>query len=139
MLPVAALALLAAPVAPARAQALKPVAVVSIASIKENLTDISYLARIAGMEDAGKTAMFVGNAFTSGIDKTKPIGLYVVPQAGDFHGVAFVPVSDLKVLLEVNKESIGTPKDVGNGILEIGAQGRTAFIKEQAGWAFVTE
>jgi hypothetical protein len=138
VLPVAALVLLAA--APtARAQAVKPVAIVSIASIKENLADVNYLARIAGMEDAGKSAMFFGNALTAGINKEQPIGLFVVPAAGDFHGVAFVPVSDLKILLEVHKEQIGTPKDVGNGILEIGAQGRTAYIKEQAGWAFVAE
>ncbi len=138
VLPLAALAALAAPLASARAQ-LKPVAVVSIASIKENLSDVAYLARVAGMEDAGRSAMFFGNALTAGIDKEKPLGLFVVPQAGDFHGVAFVPVSDLKVLLEVHKEQIGTPKDVGNGILEIGAQGRTAYVKEQAGWAFVAE
>ena len=137
MLPLAAIVLLAAPLA-ALAQ-VKPVAVVSIASIKENLADVAYLSRIAGMEDAGKSAMFFGNALTAGIDKNKPIGLYVVPEAGDFHGVAFVPVSDLKVLLEVHKEQIGTPKDVGNGILEISGQGRTAYIKEQTGWAFVAE
>lgn len=137
-LPLAALVLLAAPLA-ARAQAVKPVVVVSIASIKENLTDVAYLTRVAGMEDAGKSAMFFGNALTAGINKDQPIGMYIVPVAGDFHGVAFVPVSDLKVLLEVHKDQIGTPKDVGNGILEIGAQGRTAFIKEQTGWAFVAE
>lgn len=136
VLPLAALALLA-PLA-ALAQTIKPVAVVSIASIKENLADVAYLTRIAGMEDAGKSAMFFGNALTAGVNKDQPIGLYVVPKAGDFHGVAFLPVSDLKVLLEVHKEQIGTPKDVGNGILEIGAQGKTAFIKEQGGWAFVT-
>ena len=44
-------------------------------------------------------SIIFGNAFTTGIDNTKPIGLYVVPEAGDFHGVAFIPVSDLKVLL----------------------------------------
>lgn len=137
--PALALALLAAPLAAVWAQTVKPVAVVSIASVKENLADVAYLSGIAGMADAGKSAMFFGNAFTAGIDKTRPIGLYVVPEAGDFHGVAFVPVSDLKVLLEVHKETIGTPKDVGNNILEIGAMGRTAFIKEQAGWAFVAE
>lgn len=138
LVPAAALAILVLPLAAARAQSLKPVAVVSFASVKENLADVGYLTRAAGMEDAGKSAMFFANAMTAGIDKERPSGLYVVPQSGDFHAVAFIPVSDLKVLLEVQKEILGEPKDVGNGILEVG-KGRTAYIKEQAGWAFAAE
>jgi len=131
-------ALLAAPVASAWAQNLKPVAVVSVTSIKENLDDLEYLTRTAGMEDTGKSAKFFANALTSGIDKARPIGLYVLAKDGDFPAVAFIPVTDLKVLLEVQKEYLGTPKDVGNGILEIGTD-RTAFIKEQSGWVFAAE
>jgi hypothetical protein len=131
-------ALLAAPLAAARAQNLKPVAVVSVTSIKENLDDVGYLTRTAGMEDTGKSAMFFASALTAGIDKARPIGLYLLAKDGDFPAVAFIPVTDLKVLLEVQKEYVGTPKDVGNGILEIGT-GRTAFIKEQSGWVFAAE
>lgn len=139
VLPVAVLiGLVLAPLAAASAQALKPVAVVSIASINENLGDLEFLARTAGMEDAGKSVNFFARALTAGIDKSRPMGLYVLPEGRDFHAVAFIPVSDLKVLLEVQKEYVGTPKDVGNGILEIGAD-RTAYLKEQAGWAFVAE
>jgi hypothetical protein len=136
LLPLAvAAAVLVAPLA-ALAQAPKPVAIVSIASVKEQLADVGYLTRTAGMEDAGKSAMFFANALTAGLEKEKPIGLYVVPQPGDLHAIAFLPVRDLKTLLEVQKEYLGTPKDVGNGILEIGTD-RKAFLKEQAGWAFV--
>lgn len=136
--PLALVALLVLPLAAAVAQDLKPVAVVSFASVKENLADISYLTRIAGMEDTGTTAMLFGNALTAGIDKGRPGGLYIVPQAGDFHAVAFLPIADLKLLLQVHKEQVGEPKDVGEGILEIGTD-RTAYVKEQNGWAFVAE
>jgi hypothetical protein len=137
LLPVALAALLIAPLA-AVAQTIKPVAIVSVASIKENLADAGYLTRTAGMEDAGKSAMFFANALTAGIDKEKPMGLFILPQTGgDFPAVAFLPVKDLKVLLEVQKEYLGTPKEVGNGILEVGAgTGRTSYIKEQSGWVF---
>lgn len=137
LLPLVALALVAAPVV-ALAQNVKPVAVVSIASVEENLADIGYITRVAGMEDTGKTAMLFGNALTAGIDKTRPAGLYVVPAAGDFHAVAFIPVSNLKLLLEVHKEQVGEPEDVGGSILKIGTD-RTAYIKEVGGWAFVAE
>lgn len=116
----------------------KPVAILSVASIKENLADFGYLSRVAGMDDAGKSALFFASALTAGLDKERPIGMVIVPKGGDFHGIAFVPVSDLKVLLEVQKEYLGTPKDVGDGILEIGTD-KKAFLKERAGWAFVSE
>jgi hypothetical protein len=139
LLPLVALALLVAP-AVAWAQNFKPVAVVSIASIKETLADIGYVTKAAGMEDAGKSAAFFASALTTGIDKDKPLGLYVVPKAGDFHAVAFIPLepNGLSTILKVHKEQVGEPKDAGNGILEIGTD-RTAFVREQGNWAFVAE
>lgn len=122
----------------AQAQELKPVAVVSLASVEETLADVGYLTTVAGMEDAGKTARLFGSALTAGMDKKRPAGLYVVPKDGDFHAIAFIPVSDLKQLLELHKEYIGEPRDAGGGILEVGID-RSAFIKEQGGWAFVAE
>lgn len=136
--PAVTAALVVAPLATALAQTLKPVAVVSVASVSENLADVGYITRVAGQEDVGKTAMLFGNALTAGIDKSRPIGMYVVPQAGDFHAVAFVPVANLKLLLEVHKEQIGEPEDVGGNILKIGMD-RTAYVKEVGGWAFVAE
>jgi hypothetical protein len=138
LLPLLGLALFAAPLASAVAQDLKPVAIVSIASVEKNLADIVYLTRIVGMEDTGKTAMLFGNALTAGMDKTRPSGLFVVPAGKEFHAVAFLPVTDLKLLLEVHKEQVGEPKDVGGSILEIGTD-QKAFVKEQNGWAFLAE
>src|SRR6188474_2227140 len=106
--------------APARAQAAKPVAILSLASIRESLNDAGYLTRAAGMEDAGKTSLIIASGLVSGIDKTRPLGMYVLPKGDNFHGIAFLPITDLKMLLEIHKEYLGTPKDVGDGILEIG-------------------
>jgi hypothetical protein len=138
LLPLLGLALCTAPLASATAQDLKPVAIVSIASVERNLADIVYLTRIVGMEDSGKTAMLFGNALTAGMDKTRPSGLLVVPAGNNFHAVAFLPVTDLKLLLEVHKEQVGEPKDVGGSVLEIGTD-QKAFVKEQNGWAFLAE
>jgi hypothetical protein len=132
------LAALAAPLPPLAAQNVKPVAVVSIANVERNLADIVYLTQIVGMEDTGKTAQLFGNALTAGMDKTRPSGLLILPSGTDFQAVAFIPVTNLKLLLEVHKEQVGEPKDIGGSILEIGTD-RKAFIKEQAGWAFVAE
>jgi hypothetical protein len=123
------------------AQAPKPVVVVSVASLEKNVTDITYACRLAGAEDAGKSIAFFANALSAGIDRQRPAGLYVVPKAGDFHAVAFVPLDKdgLKTILSIHKEQLGEPRDAGGGMLEIGNGPRTAFVKEQAGWAFLAE
>lgn len=138
LLPAAMFLLLIAPLAQAVAQNVKPVAIVSIASVEKNLSDIEYLTRIVGEEATGKTAMLFGNALTAGMDKTRPSGLFVMPVGSEFHAVAFLPVTNLKLLLEVHREKVGEPKDVGNSILEIGTD-QTAYVKEQNGWAFLAE
>ncbi len=120
------------------AQEIKPVAIVAVASVEEMLADVGYITAAAGMEDAGKTARLFGSALTAGMDKKRPAGMYVIPTDGDFHAIAFIPVTDLKQLLEIHKEYIGEPRDAGDGILEIGID-RSAFVKEQSGWAFVAE
>jgi hypothetical protein len=124
--------------ASAAAQDLKPVAVVAITSVDETMADIGYLSTAAGMEDAGKMARALGGGLTMGIDKKRPMGMYVVPKDGDFHAIAFIPVTDLKTLLGVHKEYIGEPKDAGDGVLEIGMD-KSFFVKEQSGWAFTAE
>ena len=133
----AALALVALPLSQLAAQT-KPVAVVSLSSIEETLADIGYVTRAAGAEDAGRTAILLGNAFTSGLDKKRPMGLYVVQSAGEFQGVAFIPVSDIEIVYETFKEQLGEPKDVGDGIKEVGTA-QTAYVKEVDGWAFVSQ
>jgi hypothetical protein len=141
------LALLSLPLATALAQntlglAAKPVGIVSIAPIRENLNDLAYVTRMAGMEDQGELLRLTLGAAVSGIDKDRPIGLYFVPKDDEFQGVAFIPLAPdgLKTILKMYKERLGEPKDVGGGILQVG-MGNTAFIKEvtspnQQSWLF---
>lgn len=136
----AAAALLLAPVSQLLAQNAKPVLVVSISSVEDTLADVAYITKAAGAEDAGRTALLFGNAFTNGIDKKKPIGMYVSPKVGggDFVPVVFVPVTDLKTVLATFKEQLGEPSDAGDGVKEVSAAGNPVFIKEQTGWAFIS-
>ncbi len=135
-----ALTALATPLASAPAQDQKPVGIVSVASIKENLADVAYITRAAGMADYGDTARFLVGAMTAGIDKERPIGLYFVPKEREFHAIAFVPMeaNGLATIFKVQKDQLGEPRDVGDGVQEIG-RARKVFIKEQGNWAFVAE
>ncbi|MFN0019917.1 MAG: hypothetical protein ACKVP0_16795 [Pirellulaceae bacterium] len=136
----AAAAFLVAPLGQLLAQNAKPVLVVSISSVEDTLADVAYITKAAGAEDAGRTALLFGNAFTNGIDKKKPIGMYVSPKVGggDFVPVVFVPVTDLKTILATFKEQLGEPKDAGDGVQEVSAQGQSVYIKEKTGWAFLS-
>ena len=136
----AAAALLVAPLGQLFAQNAKPVLILSISSVEDTLADIAYITKAAGQEDAGRMAMFAGQVYTNGLDKKKPIGMYVAPKAGgsDFVPVAFVPVVDIKTFLATFKEQIGEPKDAGDGVKEIEANGQSVFFKEQTGWAFIS-
>jgi hypothetical protein len=126
------------PLATVSAQELKPVAVISLASVEDTLGDVAYITKAAGQEDSGRTAVLFGNAFTSGLDKKKPIGAYVTAQAGEFPVVMFAPVTDLSTILGNFKDQLGEPKDAGDGVQEVG-MGQTAFLKEQGGWVFVAQ
>jgi hypothetical protein len=136
----AAAALLVAPLGQLLAQNVKPVIVVSISSVDDTLADILYATKAAGAEDQGRMVMLAGQVYTNGLDKKKPIGMYVSPKAGgsDFVPVVFVPVSDLKTVLGTFKETIGVPKDAGDGVLEVTGGGQPVYIKEKTGWAFVS-
>lgn len=132
--------LLVAPRARAQEVALKPIGIVSLASVNENLADVAYITRAAGMPDYGDTARFLVGAMSAGIDKARPIGMYFVPKGSEFHAVAFVPLeaNGLSTIFKVHKDQLGEPKDLGGGLFEVG-RGRTVFIKEQGGWGFVAE
>lgn len=122
----------------ALAQDVKPVVVISVASVEDTLADVGYITKAAGNEEIGRTAILFGNAFTGGFDKKKPMGAYVVPQGGDFQVIGFIPVTDLNTILTTFEAQLGKPKDAGDGVLEVGMP-ESVFIKEQTGWAFIAK
>ncbi|RPH81856.1 MAG: hypothetical protein EHM77_03895, partial [Planctomycetaceae bacterium] len=138
---IGAIALLLGIPCAARAQAdQKPVAVISINKMDEIMGDLGLLTEVAGQQDAGRVFLGMAGIYSSGIDRTKPAGAYVtIGQAGP-QVVAFVPVKNLKQLLGVYREQLGTPKDIGNGVLEIGAdRPQPVYVKEQGGWAYLVQ
>ncbi len=115
----------------------KPAIVVSISSIGETLSDIAYLTKAAGSPDVGKTVALFGGAYTQGIDKTRPIGIFVSATGDDeFQSVGCIPMKDLKKTLENFKDQLGEPRDAGEGILEVGTD-QTFYIKEVGTWAYI--
>ncbi len=135
----AGIALLLAPLSSARAE-LKPLLVVSVASVDELVGDLNYITKAAGFEGSGKFAEGYIKAFSNGADRKRPIGAIVVAkEGGEFVSLSFIPVSDMKAILATLKDSVGEPKDAGDGVLELSVGPQSAFIKEAGGWAFVAQ
>jgi hypothetical protein len=135
----AGLALLLAPLSLAQGE-LKPLLVVSVASVDELLADVKYVTKASGFEGAGNTADFFGKAYSNGVDRKRPIGVIVSPkEGGEFVTLSFIPISDMKAILATLKEPVGEPKDAGDGVLELAAGPQNVFIKEAGTWAFVAQ
>lgn len=129
------LAILVSSAALAFAVEAKPVAVISVASVKKLQDSVKYLAASAGEEDSGKGAAGILRIYTQGIDPEKPIGVVLVPHDGDIEEVIFLPVKNLNALLAILQPQIGDPLSTEGGIYEFD-DGQKLFVKEQEGWAF---
>lgn len=132
------LALIAIPFQPAQAQQEQKsaVALLSVSSIDELLGNISYITEASGSGDVGQMISMMSNPYLQGIDRSNPIGMVLTTDGQEFLPLGFVPIKDLDKVFESLEETMGAPRDLGNGIKEIpGFQ--PIFIKEQNGWAFV--
>lgn len=125
----------------ARAQAVaKPFMVVSINKLDELLSDAGAMAAAAGQGDAANLWLGLAGVYATGLDRTKPAGAYVSLGDSGPQVVAFVPVKNLKQILANFQAQLGPAKDVGNGVLEVGANlPQPMYIKEQAGYAFIVQ
>ncbi|MFO0883022.1 MAG: hypothetical protein U0894_02355 [Pirellulales bacterium] len=125
----------------AMAEDLEPVLVVSLAGVDRTMGDVGSILKMAGKEDLAKTMTFFGNAFTNGINKKKPAGLFVLADENgqEFPAVVFIPVDNLDTVLATYKEQIGEPQDAGDDVKEFSVGPQSAFVKEADGWAFIAQ
>ncbi|HTN74091.1 MAG TPA: hypothetical protein VL096_02550 [Pirellulaceae bacterium] len=134
----ASVALLLTPLAKAEAQ-IKPVAVVSIAHVDKLLGDIDYLAKTGGAADAGRLVTLMAGPYVAGLDRTKPGGAYVLMEGETPIVVGFVAVKDLTMVLATLKDSLGEPKDLGDGVQQVGEGPISVCIKQEGAFAFIAQ
>ena len=131
------LASLALPISTAHAQQeQKTVAVMSISSVDRILGNVNYLTEAAGSPDYGQFVSMMSAAYLEGIDRGNPIGMVLHTDGQNFSPLGFIPVKDLDKVFASLEDSLGAPRDAGNGIKEIPLF-QPIFIKEQGGYAFV--
>jgi hypothetical protein len=116
----------------------KSLLVVSVSGVDPLLSDVSYLLKSAGFDQYAPMAQMLTNS-VAGVDKARPIGVVVTTDGGTFTPLGFIPVSDLKTLLASLPPQAGQQTELGDGVIQLqGAGPVPLFIKEHAGWAFIS-
>ncbi len=137
IMPLFLLLLVAMPVAQVQAQQQnKTVAVMSVSSVDSLLGNVGYLGEAAGFAEALPIVTMMAGPYLEGVDRGNPIGMVLNTDGQEFSPLGFVPVKDLDKVFAAMEDTVGSPRDAGNGIKEIpGFQ--PIFIKEQGGFAFI--
>jgi hypothetical protein len=131
----------------AQAQTVKPVLVVSIPSMSELLANIDFLGSLGGQPGASQmvNGMLMGmtqGQGLKGLDQSKPLSVAIgVGPDGQFTPVAYIPVSSAKDLADTLSKLnvVGPPQDDGGVLKLTGPSGNEVFVREQNGWAIVTQ
>ena len=129
---------------PAFAQpAMKPIVVASITDYAGLMEDIGFVGKLAEMPDLAQSVEGLIGFVTQfqglvGLDKSKPLGVSVSTDGGQFQIIGFVPVTDMGKLLGALGGVVGEAKDAGDGCKMITVNRLPLLIKEQNGWAFIS-
>jgi hypothetical protein len=124
-------------------EAMKPLAIVTLSGYDEILKDVNFMGSLAGQPQAAQQLemmlqMFTQNKGLAGLDKDRPLGLFVVSDGADFQGAICVPVTDIDALLEVLEPFDVTAEDQGNGTQILSVGGTNLFLKSQGEWAYLS-
>jgi hypothetical protein len=136
------------------AAAAKPALTISFSGYNALLEDLGYIGNLVGNPQLaqgleGMLAAMTQGQGLAGLDKAKPWGAVVSISATDgFLPCVFVPVTDLKQLLQALGPLAGEAEDTGNGVFKLqkaappGAMGPpglpTIYVKEAGGYAFAS-
>ena len=144
---IAAVALLLGIVCVGFAQAeLKPVDIVSFAHYDRLKEDVTLIGRLAGQPDlADKLESMLTSTAQSkglpGLDTKRPWGVAYLTDGGPMPAIyAFVPVTDLKPLMEAAKSDprLAAAIKLDNDVYVIEGSGMPLFVQQKGTWAVIT-
>lgn len=123
--------------------AVKPVAIVAGEGYDELLSDIGLVGRLTDnptldQQIDGMIKFFTQGKGVTGLDTKRPWGLVVNTDGIEFKPVAFLPVTNLKQLLNSLGPLIGEAKLNGE-VYEIRKNNQSLFLKEDGKWAFAAQ
>lgn len=120
-------------------EAAEPVAIISISPLDRLLNDTSYLLRAANVPEMGGLVSLMGNQYTQGVDRTKPLGATVTLDGQLPSAIVFMPMKDRQQFFGALAGMGIEPDDLGGGLYEIDANGQTLYAKDAGEWMFVAQ
>ncbi|MES1213469.1 MAG: hypothetical protein ABUL64_02690 [Singulisphaera sp.] len=123
---------------------MKPILVVSLAGYQRIMDDIAFVGKLSDSPDLAKNLEGMITFFTqgqglAGLDKTKPWGLAASTDGLSFQLLGFVPVTDLKKLLDALSGFLGDPEQE-DGVYKIQAGlPIPLYVKEHKGYAYLSQ
>ncbi|HJT34104.1 MAG TPA: hypothetical protein VJ783_18805 [Pirellulales bacterium] len=138
----------AAPLAKAQEEAAnagQPVVVATFSGYAELKRDLGYLGTLSGNPEMAQgleqlLMLFTQNQGLAGLDQKRPWGAALsIGAEGGFPVLVFLPVDDLKKLLDALGAIVGAAVDAGDGVFEIKQGAMTLFIKQQGKWAYLAQ
>ncbi len=123
---------------------MKPILVVSLAGYQRILDDLAFVGKLSDSPDLAKNLEGMITFFTqgqglAGLDKTKPWGLAASTDGLSFQLLGFIPVTDLKKLLDALSGFLGDA-DQENGVYKLQAGlPIPLYLKEHKGFAYISQ
>jgi hypothetical protein len=77
--------------------------------------------------------------YLQGLDTKKPAGVYLQIAGPQPTGVAFVPVTNLDMVLQQLENNNVEVEDAGDGLKKINLPQRAIYLKENNGWVFISD
>jgi hypothetical protein len=120
--------------------AAEPIAVLSVASLDRLMSDVAYLAEVAGRPELAGWAEGAGVLFFHHFDRTRPAGVLITLGADDQpKGVGFLPIPDVSKLLRLAQDRFGIEvDDLGGGVKKVEI-GKGAYVRQQGPWLFFSD
>lgn len=116
------------------------VAIVSVTQLDKLLKNTSYLLQASNFPEMGGLVTIMTDQYTQGIDRTKPIGVFVTLNGPMPSAVICLPLSDRDAFFERALAAIGIEPDaLGDGLFEVDTGGQVLFAKDANGWLYVAQ
>lgn len=124
----------------------KPVFVAAFSGYAELKRDLEYIGGLSGNPDMAKgleglLSLFTQGQGLAGLDQSRPWGaaVSITSDGSQFPAMAFLPVTDLKQLLDALAGPLGEADDVGDDVFEIRKSGNALFITQKGKWAYIAQ
>jgi hypothetical protein len=115
------------------------VVVVALNSIDSLLPNIQHVARMVGAGAATGGVATVLNNFTGGLDKARPIGIFVnMDENSQPSPVGCLPIEDLEEFFEQLSAIVGEPEDLTGGLYQINSE-PVVYAKKAGSWLYVAQ